>query len=297
MSTSFFYGIASFIIAKFLLEGNMLLKYALAIVLFISPGFLECSILLLNKPVEFVIVIPSYNNEKWCMKNLESVVNQTYPHWSIIYINDCSEDQTRKLVTQFIKERGLTDRFTILNRKKRKGAMANYYYGIMRCPPRKVVATLDGDDWLAHPRVLEKLAAIYADKSIWATHGNYTSEPLRAPSYCRAYPAAVLEKNSFRKYRWMGCQLRTFYAKLFHLIKKEDFMWKGEFLPMTSDLAFMFPILELTSQGHLHFIEEPIYVVNTANPISDVRKNRKLQLDLNRHIRSLPPYKPLKSLF
>jgi hypothetical protein len=38
----------------------------------------------LDPPIEFVVVIPSYNNEKWCIKNLNSVVKQSYPHWSIV---------------------------------------------------------------------------------------------------------------------------------------------------------------------------------------------------------------------
>jgi glycosyltransferase involved in cell wall biosynthesis len=248
-------------------------------------------------PIEFVVVIPSYNNEKWCIKNIESVVNQTYPYWSIIYINDCSTDRTSELVTQFVKKRGLENRCKIINNQNRKGAMANYYLGIMQVPGHKVVATLDGDDWLAHPKVLETIAQVYADEDVWVTHGNYTSEPLKYISYCKAYPKRILQMNALRPYTWLGCQLRTFYAKLFHLIKKEDLMWEGDFVPMTSDLAFMFPILELASQGHIHFIKEQIYVVNTANPISDIKKNKDLQKDIDSHIRSLPPYTPLETLF
>lgn len=271
----------------------MFVRWLLAFILFAFPAFIKA----LDAPIEFVIVIPSYNNEKWCVKNLDSVCSQTYPHWSIIYINDCSQDKTKELVTKYIKEHKLEGKITLINRKERKGAMANYYKGCMLAPARKVVATLDGDDWLAHPKVLVKLAKIYANKKVWATHGNYTSEPFTRESYCTAYPEKVQKANSFRKARWMGCQLRTFYAKLFHMIKKEDLMWQGEFLPMTSDLAFMFPILEMASKGHIYFVEEPIYIVNTANPISDVRKNKELQDKLNRHVRSLTPYKPLDVLF
>src|ERR1700730_12157659 len=53
-------------------------------------------------PIEFVIVIPSYNNEKWCIGNLESVMTQTYPHFTVCYINDCSSDKTGELVDQYV---------------------------------------------------------------------------------------------------------------------------------------------------------------------------------------------------
>src|SRR5437016_7180367 len=98
-------------------------------------------------PIEFVVVIPSYNNEKWCIKNVESVVSQTYPYWSLIYINDCSKDRTSELVTEYIKAQGLEDRCKIIKNPTRIGAMANYYQGIMQVPEDKIVATLDGDDW------------------------------------------------------------------------------------------------------------------------------------------------------
>lgn len=248
-------------------------------------------------PVEFVIVIPSYNNEKWCLKNLESVFSQTYPHWSIIYINDCSTDRTGELVARFFHKRDTARRCRLIHNDKRVGAMANYYKGINLCPPNKVVATLDGDDWLADPTVLQKIARVYADKKIWATHGNFATEPFTTKSHCTAYPKKIMQMNAFRKYTWMGAQLRTFYARLFHLINPKDLMWNNEFMTMTSDLAFMFPILEMASQGHIQFMHDILYIVNTDNPISDVKTNSEFQLQLDHYIRTLPPYKPLKKLF
>jgi glycosyltransferase involved in cell wall biosynthesis len=250
-----------------------------------------------NNLIEFVVVIPSYNNETVCLRNLESVVNQTYPHWSIVYIDDCSTDSTGALVDEFVKKRMLSGRCKVIHNKTRKGAMHNYYKAIMKIDSKKVVATLDGDDFLAHHDVLKVLSDVYADDSVWATHGNYTTFPFTASSYCYAYPQEIQNNAAFRSYVWLGCQLRTFYAKLFHKIKKEDLAWQGSFVPMTSDLAFMFPILELASQGHIRFIEEELYIVNTANPLSDAKVDKPLQLEIEKHIRSLPPYKPLKKLF
>lgn len=274
------------------------LKTSLKLLLFIFLLLIPAaqSIAATKKPIEFVIVTASYNNENWCVQNIESVFNQTYSHWSLIYLNDCSTDRTGEIVDNYFREHDLDGKCILINNETRVGAMANYYHGIMLCPPHKVVATLDGDDWLAHPRVLEMLAEVYADKTVWVTHGNFTTEPFIGPGYCKAYPEKVLKKNAFRKYRWLGAQLRTFYAKLFHRINPEDLKWNGEFVPMTSDLAFMFPILEMASLGHIHYVNDIIYVVNTDNPISDVKKNSKLQLEIDRYLRTLRPYKPLKKL-
>ena len=53
----------------------------------------------------FVVIIPSYNNEQWCLKNLESVVNQNYFNFRIIYINDCSTDKTKELVLNYLNKK------------------------------------------------------------------------------------------------------------------------------------------------------------------------------------------------
>src|ERR1700737_4705415 len=51
-----------------------------------------------------VIVIPSYNNEKWYEKNLHSVLNQHYSNYRILYVNDNSKDGTGFLIEKYLKE-------------------------------------------------------------------------------------------------------------------------------------------------------------------------------------------------
>ncbi len=253
-----------------------------------------------NSPsVEFVVVIPSYNNEQWYKANLDSVISQSYPHFTIRYIDDASQDKTGALVDQYVKDLSaeMRAKIEVMHNSTRVGAMANLYNTITSIDPKKVVVVVDGDDRLGSTNVLNMLAKVYADKTIWLTHGNYTTEPFTKASYCKEYSKTIQRKLKFRKSKWMGCQLRTFYAKLFHLIKKEDLMFNGEFLPMTYDLAIMFPMLEMASGGHIRFIVDPIYIVNTNNPISDRKKNATLQKNLDSYLRRLAPYQPLQQLF
>lgn len=247
--------------------------------------------------VEFVIVIPSYNNERFCVKNLESVVNQAYPHFKVVYVNDCSSDNTKELVTQFIQERNLTDKVILINNKKRCGALENLYNVIHACQPQKVIVTCDGDDTLASPHVLDRLAQAYADKNVWMTYGDFRTTNPNWSTCCAEVPAHVAISNTFRSNDWVTSHLRTFYAKLFQKIRKKDLLWKGEFFPMTWDMAMMFPMIEMASKGHFRFIKDVLYIYNVENPICDYRVNAELQVELDKHIRSLEPYKPLKKLF
>ena len=49
------------------------------------------------------IVTPVYNTEKYLRECIQSVINQTYPHWELILINDCSSDNSKKIVDEFVK--------------------------------------------------------------------------------------------------------------------------------------------------------------------------------------------------
>ena len=66
----------------------------------------------------FVFVIPSYNNQDYYKKNLDSVINQTYKNWHIIYIDDASTDNTNTLVREYVKQNNISDKVTIVTNEK-----------------------------------------------------------------------------------------------------------------------------------------------------------------------------------
>lgn len=253
--------------------------------------------------IEFVVVIPSYNNEKWVIKNLQSIVRQSYRNWKIYYIDDSSSDQTGQLVDNFIEEHKIAHKCTVIHNKVRKGALANLYNAINDIAPEKVIVDLDGDDRLADPFVLEYLASIYSEKpvndphAVWLTYGSFKSDPPGYIPHLREFPETIMKAKTFRSYRWISSHLKTFYAKLFHLIKRDDLLWNGNFFPMASDLAIMFPMLEMASKGHIHFVKKVVHIYNVANPLQDRKVDNQLQVQLEHVIRSKRAYKAVKTLF
>lgn len=249
-----------------------------------------------KKPVEFVIVSPSYNNEAWYEKHLQSIISQTYPHWSLIYINDCSNDATSMLVDQFVHNNRIAHKCQLIHNTKRAGAMANFYNAIRSVEGHKVIVHLDGDDWFSHERVLEQVARVYENEDVWMTYGNYVMEPNpnNVPSVCAAFPERIMKERKFRSYPWVSSALRTYYATLFHRIKKKDFLHEGTFFSVASDLAFMFPMLEMASRGHIHFIEDILYIYNRQTPINDDRVRLEEQLKMDQFIRQKERYKAIR---
>ncbi|MDY2801481.1 MAG: glycosyltransferase family 2 protein [Fusobacterium mortiferum] len=47
------------------------------------------------------VIIPTYNSEKYIDETLNSVLDQTYREFEIIIIDDCSNDNTWKIIKQY----------------------------------------------------------------------------------------------------------------------------------------------------------------------------------------------------
>ncbi|MDX8430976.1 MAG: glycosyltransferase [Candidatus Algichlamydia australiensis] len=244
----------------------------------------------------FVIITPSYNNEKYCVANIRASLRQEYKNYRIIFINDCSSDRTLQLVQKEIEKSGKKEIVTIVDNHTRNLALANYYNAIHEfVDDDEIVLTVDGDDKLASNYVLYYLNRTYSnpEKEIWLTYGQlgFWSNP-KCKSWVSDMPKKVVEKNAFRKHTHLPSHLRTFYAWLFKMIKEEDLKSNGAFYPMTWDVAIMMPMIEM-ARDHFKFIPKVLYIYNDLNPLNDHKASQELQFSINREIRNKPVYTPL----
>jgi glycosyltransferase involved in cell wall biosynthesis len=249
---------------------------------------------------ELVVLVTSYNNEKFFYRNLDSIVHQKLDMpFHIIYVDDCSSDKTGSLVDSYIKTHNLESQITVIHNQKRVGALANQYTVVNTLPDHVIVAFVDGDDYLAHDRVVESVLQTYANKNIWLAYSKFIYYP-EGWIIGKECLEQVVEENSFRDNEWVSSHLKTCYAGLFKRIQKESLLYHADggqpdFFEMTGDLAFMFPMLEMASKGHIAFIPDVLYVYNHHNPISDHNKDVAFQTKLCCLIRKLSRYKPIES--
>ncbi len=247
--------------------------------------------------IEFVVIVPSYNNERYVYRNLDSIVHQKldFP-FEVIYINDCSTDRTGEFVDIYIKKNELASSITVIHNEKRVGSLANLHRVIHQCSDHKVIVVVDGDDWFSQDKVLKRLASEYQDSNVWMTYGQYIYYPEGEIGVCAPIPHYVTESNSFRKYDWVTSHLKTFYAALFKCIRLDDLKYKGAFFPMANDVAMMLPMLEMASCGHIRFIPDVLYVYNHSNPLSNHNIDRSKQVQLAGVTVARKPYEPLDQL-
>jgi len=246
---------------------------------------------------KFVIIICSYNNEQWVTQNLDSVFNQTYTNYRVIYINDNSIDQTGQLVNEYIFKKQLTERCTVIHNQERHYKLHNMYHAIHElCQDDDIIVELDGDDWLLTPDVLEKLATIYHDGSVWLTYGGFVMWP-KTFNYlvAQTIPEKIIEHNEFRsffKHNFIYLALRSFYAGLFKRIKKEDLQIGGTFFKQCSDIATMIPMFEMAG-NRFYQITEPLYLYNTNTGNNDYQLYHQQQRFIADVIEGKEKYKPL----
>ena len=130
--------------------------------------------------LEFIFVVPSYNNAQWVNRNLDSLAFQrTSVPYSIICVDDCSTDSTGKLMDDYAVDHNLSEPFLkIIHNPKRMGALYNIYTTIhTHCKDNQIVVLVDGDDVIAHNLVLDRLAREYADPHLWMTYGSFIFYP------------------------------------------------------------------------------------------------------------------------
>jgi len=237
----------------------------------------------------FSIFIPSYECSGWVDKNINSVLEQSYQNFDIIYVDDHSTDSTYEKALKYS-----SDKVHVHKNGFNKGKMCNMYEHIGSMKEDTIVVILDGDDWLYDNYVLATLNEIYTDE-VWMTNGSYMITP--SSQLVKPILSAKYWQGNIRQKSWEFSHLGTFRKKLFSKIKRKHMISKlGSFWLTTSDQAIMWPMAEMSGPEHHVVVTEPLYVYNRQNPLSDDRVNREDQLNTEKTIRSFKPYERLQAL-
>lgn len=257
----------------------------------------HCGIAAVAEEKHFCVIIPSYNNQAFVEKNLQSVFSQNYDHFRVIYVDDHSSDATFEKAKQLVQQLHQEGRTTLIQNSSNLGGLANIYKAVHSCSDDEIAVLVDGDDFLAHENVLKILNETYANPEVWLTYGSYLDYPSYKSNatFSKPIPHRITDKNSYRTYEFCSSHLRTFYASLFKQIKIEDLFYRGKFFPMGWDLAFMLPMLEM-SGPHARHISDVLYLYNRNNPLSDHNTNIAFQQECANAVRDRHSYDRLSQL-
>ena len=90
------------------------------------------------------VIMPLYNNEKYVIEAIQSVINQTYKDWELIIINDASTDNSKEIVQRFLHKQ-LDSRIKFIDLENNKGVSFTRNLGIKEAKG-EYISFLDSDD-------------------------------------------------------------------------------------------------------------------------------------------------------
>lgn len=91
-------------------------------------------------------VVTSYNYEKYILRTLESIKNQSYSNFEIIVVDDCSNDNSCKIVENFIAD-NQDLRITLIKQEINRGQLSAMQRGLKEAQGQ-FVSFIDSDDIL-----------------------------------------------------------------------------------------------------------------------------------------------------
>lgn len=102
------------------------------------------------------VVLSTYNDEKYIAEAIQSILDQTYPYFEFIIVNDGSTDSTLNIIKSFKDDR------IVLIDKPNTGLIDSLNTGV-RAAKYDWIARMDGDDIAEPYRFEEQVKAIKRD--------------------------------------------------------------------------------------------------------------------------------------
>lgn len=108
---------------------------------------------------DVLILLASYNGEKYLEEQLDSILKQQYTNWKLLIRDDCSNDNTKRIITKY---KLLDGRINELKGEHRLGVVGNFCELLKYSPSNKYIMFCDQDDIWDSDKVLLSLEHIKA---------------------------------------------------------------------------------------------------------------------------------------
>lgn len=162
--------------------------------------------------------MPSYNCGRFVEETVCSVQAQTYQNWEIIFVDDCSTDDTMSIISNLRDE---DDRISIYHNVQNSGAAISRNNALRQARGRWI-AFLDSDD-LWEPTKLEKQVRFMEENNYRFSYTCYSEmdEDGKDTGVVISGPNRISQKDMFA-FCWPGCLTVMYDANEVGLIQIED---------------------------------------------------------------------------
>ena len=105
------------------------------------------------------IIMPNYNKDRFLSEAVESVISQTYKYWRLHIIDDCSSDNSRKILKRYQKNKKI--KIYLLNKNNGPAFCRNI--GLKKSKAR-YIAFLDSDDFCKKNKLKNQIDFMFKKK-------------------------------------------------------------------------------------------------------------------------------------
>ncbi len=164
------------------------------------------------------IIMPSYNCERFVKDTIRSVQNQTYNNWEIIFVDDCSMDDTIKRILELREQ---DSRIKVFQNQINSGAAVSRNYALREAKGRWI-AFLDSDD-IWEPTKLERQIKFMKDNGYAFSYTGYQEidSDSNVTGVFVSGPKHVT-KHGMYNFCWPGCLTVMYDVSKIGLIQIED---------------------------------------------------------------------------
>lgn len=239
---------------------------------------------------KFIILTAAYKVSRWIGMYVNMLKFQSYKNFEVYFVDDASPDNT---IGRLIEEIAEDSRFHIYKNEINVGSpLANIVKAFDYANPadEDIIVNIDGDDWLASVFVLQYLNNVYTNTQCWMTYGNYQMYPSGelGGHAALSIPDQVSDVNAYKQYPFVSSHLRTYKAGLFKKIDRNDLLdpRTGKIYTEASDLALMFPMLEMAGNKRAIKTDDILLILNRENEMNEAKLGLNKQKETEAIIRT-----------
>jgi len=230
-----------------------------------------------------ITIVPFRNVAGYIEQCYRSLIRQEYANYRLIFSDDCSSDGSLGLIPE-------RENLIRIRHEQRVYALVNIYNAIVRSGvnDEDIIILVDGDDLLLHDRVFSKVNEVYRQKKCLITYGQFCTLDGNI-EFKKPYTKEEFDK--LRHCNFRATHLKTFRFKLFKAFLQQDPELnaykdeEGKFYSMISDVALMYPLMEIAGYENTTFIKDILYLYR-LHPQNDAAIDGPLQNNLFAHLRS-----------
>lgn len=107
------------------------------------------------------VLIPTYNQENFIAKSIESVLNQSYRNLQVVVTDDGSTDDNQRIILEYAEQ--YSEKIVAVLNKHNTGIPSNLNRGFSKCTG-DYIALLDGDDLMFPDKIEKQVLALERNK-------------------------------------------------------------------------------------------------------------------------------------